>query len=68
MNEKVQYIHCPECNGVLENKIENEVIHSSTGLKIHRPGFRCIECGSKYIIQLDTKNIVKFKVIPAEFN
>lgn len=64
MIEKVQYIHCPQCNGILENKVENEVIHSTVGLQIHRPGFRCRECNSKYVIQLDTNGILKLKVIP----
>ena len=67
MTEKVQYIHCPQCNGILKNKVENEVIHSTSYLKIHRPGFSCVECNSKYVIQLDTNDILKLKLIPAEF-
>lgn len=58
--EKVQYIHCPECDGIIEmNKDEirgwSDVVHLN-----NKP--RCRECGKYYDIRIETMGIMKIVI------
>lgn len=58
MIQKVNYIYCPECGGIIENTKNDEFDTSLHFYEIHQMP-RCKECGTPYKIIICSNGIMK---------
>lgn len=59
MMNKIIYIHCPDCGGIIETPEEENYYSSSIYIYKTNEMPRCKECGTRYKIMIHAKGIMK---------